>query len=209
MKKLESTLPNMFLSLLSICIASGLIVAGANLYTSAPIARAKAAALEEALRKVTPAFDNNPLEEAYKAATPDGDSLLVYPATKDGQPVGAAVESITKKGFSGEIKVIVGFDMEGKLVNYSVLQHAETPGLGAKMDAWFRTDKNKQSVIGRLLSKGNLSVSKDGGDVDAITASTITSRAFLDAINRAYGAYSKSYTDAQTGASQQKGGTHE
>ena len=91
------------------------------------------------------------------------------------------------KGFGGEIRVIVGFDTEGKLLNYSVLQHAETPGLGAKMQEWFRTDKNRQSVLGRNLSDGELKVTKDGGDVDAITASTITSRAFLNAVNRAYG----------------------
>ena len=83
------------------------------------------------------------------AATSDGDSLKIYPAKQDGKFVGAAVESNTMKGFGGEIRVIVGFDIEGKLLNYSVLQHAETPGLGAKMQEWFRTDKNRQSVLGR------------------------------------------------------------
>ena len=204
MKKLSSTFPNMFLSLLTTCAVSGLIVTGANMYTSGTIARSKAAALEEALRKVTPDFDNNPLEEAYSVAISEGDSLSVYPAVKDGQPVGAAVESITRKGFSGEIKILVGFDAEGKLIDYSVLQHAETPGLGSKMDAWFRTDKNKQSVIGRSLAQGSLSLVKDGGDVDAITASTITSRAFLDAVNRAYSAYAGTQVDTQTGASKIK-----
>ena len=204
MKKLSSTFPNMFLSLLTTCAVSGLIVTGANMYTSGTIARSKAAALEEALRKVTPDFDNNPLEEAYRVAISEGDSLSVYPAVKDGQPVGAAVESITRKGFSGEIKILVGFDAEGKLIDYSVLQHAETPGLGSKMDAWFRTDKNKQSVIGRSLAQGSLSLVKDGGDVDDITASTITSRAFLDAVNRAYSAYAGTQVDTQTGASKIK-----
>ena len=132
------------------------------------------------------------------AVTADGDSLKIYPASKGGEFVGAAVESNTKKGFSGEIKVIVGFDKEGKLLNYSVLQHAETPGLGAKMQEWFSTDKNKQSVLGRSLSAGPLKVTKDGGDVDAITAATITSRAFLDAVNRAYSAFAG--TDGVTGA---------
>ena len=120
------------------------------------------------------------------------------PDCKGGEFVGAAVESNTKKGFSGEIKVIVGFDKEGKLLNYSVLQHAETPGLGAKMQEWFSTDKNKQSVLGRSLSAGPLKVTKDGGNVDAITAATITSRAFLDAVNRAYSAFAG--TDGVTGA---------
>ena len=206
MEKLKSTFPNMLLSLTIICVVGGALLAIVNNYTSAPIALAKAVALEKAIKEVVPEFNNNPLNEAYKSQTSDGDSLLIYPATKDGKAVGVAVESNTKNGFSGEIKVIVGFDTEGTLVNYSVLQHAETPGLGSKMEEWFRTDKNNQSVIGRSLTKGNLSVSKDGGDVDAITASTITSRAFLNAINRAYSAYkgtdgsTSATTDTTTGA---------
>lgn len=203
MEKLKSTLPNMLLSLTIICVSAGAILAGVNLATAGPIALSKSAALEQAIREVTPAFDNDPVADAYRAATSDGDSLLIYPARKDGQEVGVAVDSNTKNGFSGEIKIIVGFDTHGTLVNYSVLQHAETPGLGSKMQEWFRTDKNRQNVIGRSLAGGNLSVSKDGGDVDAITASTITSRAFLNAINRAYSAYKGA--DAGSGASKDAG----
>ncbi|MDR2118812.1 MAG: RnfABCDGE type electron transport complex subunit G [Tannerellaceae bacterium] len=206
MKKLKSTLPNMFLSLMTICAVSGVILAGANMYTAGPIALSKAAALEKAIIAVTPDFDNNPLEDAYKGVTFDGDSLLIYPVTKDGQPAGVAVDSNTKNGFSGEIKIIVGFDTEGRLINYSVLQHTETPGLGSKMEEWFRADRNRQSVIGRSLAEGNLAVTKDGGDVDAITASTITSRAFLNAVNRAYSAYKGTTTDTTTGATATKKG---
>ena len=178
MAKLKSTLPNMFLSLTVICVVAGAILAGVNMYTTGPIAATKAAALEEAIKAVTPAFDNKPTEDVYMAVTADGDSLKIYPAMKNSKLVGAAVESNTK--------------------NYSVLQHAETPGLGAKMQEWFREDKNRQSVLGRNLADGELKVSKDGGDVDAITAATITSRAFLNAVNRAYSAFSG--TDGLTGA---------
>ncbi|MCC8096224.1 MAG: RnfABCDGE type electron transport complex subunit G [Tannerellaceae bacterium] len=198
MAKLKSTLPNMLLSLTVICISAGAILAGVNMYTSGPITEAKAAALQRAIAQVTPDFDNDPTADVYKSVTSDGDSLLIYPAIKDGETVGVAVESNTKNGFSGEIKVIVGFAPDGTLINYSVLEHAETPGLGSKMEEWFRTDKNNQSVIGRSLADGNLTVSKDGGEIDAITASTITSRAFLNAINRAYSAYKG--TDGSTGA---------
>lgn len=198
MAKLKSTLSNMLLSLTIICVAAGAILAGVNMYTAGPIAASKAATLEAAIKAVTPEFDNKPSEEAYMVAISEGDSLKIYPATKGGELVGAAVESNSQKGFSGEIRVIVGFDKEGKLLNYSVLQHAETPGLGAKMQDWFSTDKNKQSVLGRDLTGGPLKVTKDGGDVDAITAATITSRAFLDAVNRAYSAFSG--TDGLTGA---------
>ncbi|MDL2255170.1 RnfABCDGE type electron transport complex subunit G [Parabacteroides sp. OttesenSCG-928-G06] len=199
MAKLKSTLPNMFLSLTLICVFAGAVLATVNMYTAAPIALSKAAALESAIKEVVPAYDNNPLEDAYNAVTADGDSLTIYPALKEGKQVGVAVRSNSMNGFSGEIQVIVGFDAAGTILNYSVLQHAETPGLGSKMQEWFRMDKNNQSVIGRSLASGNLKVSKDGGDVDAITASTITSRAFLHTINRAYSAYVGA-TDATTEA---------
>lgn len=191
----------MLLSLTLICVCAGAILAGVNMYTTGPIAASKAAALQNAIKEVVPGFDNNPTEQAYKGITSEGDSLIIYPATKDGKFIGVAVESNTKKGFSGEIRVIVGFDTEGKLLNYSILQHAETPGLGSKMQEWFRTERNKQNILGRALSGGNLTVSKDGGDIDAITAATISSRAFLDAINRAYSAYKGA--DATSGATSQ------
>lgn len=198
MEKLKSTLPNMLLSLTGISVIAGAILAVVYSATLEPIEMAKVEAVNAAIKAVTPEFDNNPSDEVYMAATSDGDSLKIYPAKKGGELVGAAIETNTMKGFSGEIKIIVGFDKAGKLLNYSVMQHAETPGLGAKMQEWFSTDKNRQSVIGRSLAEGPLAVTKDGGDVDAITAATITSRAFLEAINRAYSAYTGS--DGATGA---------
>lgn len=189
MAKLKSTLLNMLLSLTGICLIAGAILAGVNAFTAGPIAVAKAAALEEAIKAVAPEFDNKPTEEAYMAVTADGDSLKIYPAKKGGDTVGGAVESNTSKGFGGVVKVIVGFDLQGTILNYSVLEHAETPGLGAKMHEWFRMEKGQQSILGRTIPDGGLKVSKDGGDVDAITAATISSRAFLDAVNRAYSAF--------------------
>lgn len=189
MAKLKSTLPNMLLSLTGICLIAGAILAGVNAFTAGPIAVAKAAALEEAIKAVAPEFDNKPTEEAYMAVTADGDSLKIYPAKKGDETVGGAVESNTLKGFGGEIKMIVGFDMKGTILNYSVLEHAETPGLGAKMQEWFRMDKGQQSILGRAVPADGLKVVKDGGDVDAITAATISSRAFLNAVNRAYSAF--------------------
>lgn len=189
MAKLKSTLPNMLLSLTGICLIAGAILAGVNEFTKDPISLAKQAALGEAIKAVAPEFDNKPTEEAYMAVTADGDSLKIYPAKKGGDTVGGAVESNTSKGFGGVVKVIVGFDLQGTILNYSVLEHAETPGLGAKMHEWFRMEKGQQSILGRTIPDGGLKVSKDGGDVDAITAATISSRAFLDAVNRAYSAF--------------------
>ncbi len=200
MAKLKSSLLNMFLSLFIICTIVGAILAVVNEYTRGPIENSKKIKLENAIREVVPEFDNSPTEEAFWAKINDSDSLKIYPAKKEGKDVGAAIESNSMSGFGGEIKVIAGFNNEGKLLNYVVLQHAETPGLGDKMGFWFKQEKNNQSVIGRDLKEGNLKVSKDGGNVDAITAATISSRAFLDAINRAYAAYSGSVSDAGSGA---------
>lgn len=199
MAKLKSTLLNMFLSLTIICIVAGVVLAMVNELTTGPINISKKLKLESAIKEVVPDFDNSPTEEMYMASISTNDSLKVYPAKKGGELVGVAVESNSMKGFSGEIKIIVGLNSEGKIIDYAVLEHAETPGLGDKMDPWFKTDKNKQNILGRNLSEGLLRVSKDGGDVDAITAATITSRAFLDAVNRAYMAYSGNI-DANTGA---------
>ena len=209
MEKIKSTFITILASLTCFCLIAGTALAVANKLTEDKIAAAKAAALQEAIKKVAPEFDNDPSAEQYRAATADGDSLTIYPAKKGGKLVGAAVETNTKKGFGGEIRIMVGFDADQKIVNYSVLEHNETPGLGSKMEEWFRTDKGKQSVLGRDMKGGALKVSTDGGEVDAITAATSCSRAFLDAINRAYAAYAQgagkgdAKADGASGATQQ------
>ena len=105
--------------------------------------------------------------------------------------------------FGGTLKVLVGFDLDGKILGYTLLEHAETPGLGAKADKWFQKGQ-KGDIIGKDPQEP-LTVSKDGGQVDAITASTITSRAFLLAVNNAYKAYKATpAADAETGATKQQ-----
>jgi electron transport complex protein RnfG len=200
MAKLKSTFKNMFLSLSIICLAAALLLAQVNKMTAKPIAEAKALKLQTAIGQVVPEFDNDPVAESYMIASEGGDSLLVYPATKGGEVVGFAISS-SSNGFAGEIQIMVGFDMDDKIVNYEILQHAETPGLGSKMGDWFKdTESNSKSIIGRNMTLGALAVKNDGGDIDAITASTITSRAFLNAINKAYSTYSGSKADSYSSA---------
>ncbi len=195
MAKLPSTFRNMFLSLFIICLTVAVLLAQVNKMTAKPIAEAKALKLQNAIKEVVPEFDNDPVAESYKMPTAQGDSLLVYPAKKGDEVVGFAVNSYSNNGFSGNIQIMVGFDMENKVINYSVLSHAETPGLGSKMVDWFKDEtKPQQNIIGKDLSQGELIVSKDGGQIDAITASTITTRAFLEAVNRAYAVYKESDT---------------
>lgn len=189
MAKLPSSLKNMLLLLGGICLVSATLLSLANEGTKSAIAVSQRNKLENAIREAVPGFDNSPLDEKYEKAFSEKDVALIYPAKKDGKLIGVAVETSSFNGFSGEIRILTGLDTNGNVLNYAVLQHAETPGLGDKMDPWFKTDKNNQSIIGRNLSKGKLKVKKEGGDIDGITASTISSRAFLEAVNKAYEAY--------------------
>ena len=113
---------------------------------------------------------------------------------------GTAIKITDPKGFGGALTVMVGLTQDGTILGYKVLESSETPGLGAKAQDWFQKGQ-KGDVIGKQA--GNLTVSKDGGKVDAITASTITSRAFLRCINEAYKTLSESSADGQSGASKQ------
>lgn len=206
MAKIQSTLLNMFLSLTTICLVSGAILAFVNDFTKGTIATMQKEKLENSIREVTPEFDNSPLDESYTLYISNNDSAIVYPARKNGELVGVAVETITMNGFSGLIRILTGLKANGEIINYSVLTHAETPGLGDKMASWFREEKGNQSILGRDLSQSTLKLSKDGGDIDAITASTITSRAFLEAVNKAYAAYAGNTKDADSGATDASSG---
>ena len=186
----------MLIALTLITCLSGAILGGVNEITKSSISAAKLAKQENAIKSVVPEFNNNPLEEKWDVTLDDGTIATIFPAKNNGQSVGAAVETVTKSGFSGPITVMVGFDKDGNIVNYSVLSHTETPGLGSKMPTWF---KEKGSILGKNPSKDNLTVKKDGGDIDAITAATISSRAFLGAVANAYSAFNGK-TDAQSGA---------
>ena len=204
MKKLESSLLNMVLVLTSVAVIMGGILAFVNHLTEGPIAEQKAKALADGLKSVMGVDEITVSNTDTVRQNVAGKELtyVIY-QTKDakGNDLGAAVESTTG-GFGGDLKVLVGFDPEGKILGYTLLEHAETPGLGAKADKWFQKGE-KGDIIGKD-PKEPLTVSKDGGQVDAITASTITSRAFLLAVNNAYNAYKATpETDANSGASQQ------
>ena len=207
----------MLLVLTGVTAISVALLAYVNELTKGPIAEANAKTLNKALKQVLPEFTTNPVGESDTIfSEKDGKKVvdfIVYPAKKGEEWVGSAVES-KAMGFGGELKVLVGFDAKGKIYNYSLLAHTETPGLGSKADKWFGAydatkgekavthEMSKKSIIGMSPGEGELKVSKDGGQVDAITASTITSRAFLNAINKAYEAYKTGEVDTVSGASQ-------
>ena len=208
MKKLESSLTNMTLVLTLVAVVMGGILAFVNHLTEGPIQQQKDKALADGIKAVMVCNmvcnDLVVAEPVEVKQTVDGKehTFIIY-NVKDaqGKDLGAAVQSTTM-GFGGDLKVLVGFDSEGSILGYTLLEHAETPGLGAKADQWFQKGQ-KGDIIGKSPATP-LTVSKDGGQVDAITASTITSRAFLKAVNNAYKAYkSDPAADGQTGASEQ------
>ncbi|QCD42212.1 RnfABCDGE type electron transport complex subunit G [Duncaniella dubosii] len=181
---MKSSLVNMVLSLGIITVVAAAALAGVYTATKEPIAQAKAEKQKSAIGQVLPEihFNNNPADEAAEV-TVDGETVTVFPARQDGELVGMAVESHDANGFSGLTTVMYGFDPSGNITGFAVMQHAETPGLGSKMDEWFSNPAH--TVIGLNANSANLTVSKDGGDVDAITAATISSRAFLRALTLA------------------------
>lgn len=191
MNKLKSTPLYMIMSLGTITVLAAALLVWSFCTTRRPIADAEAEAKNDAIAEVLPKFDNSPGSEAVGITLPgETRAVTIYPASCGGRPVGAAVESYSMNGFSGEIVVLVGFDNAGTVTGYRVLSHAETPGLGSKMDEWFRDKQGHRNIIGIDMSTTHpLRVTKDGGSVDAITGATISSRAFADAVNRAYDAY--------------------
>jgi len=184
--KKESTFVSMVLTLFLVTFIASAALGYLYELTKGPIAASKLAKLNNAITQVVPEFDNEPGEEVYKMGV-DGDTLKFFPARKNGELVGTAVSTFTNEGFSGYINLMVGFLPDGTIHNISVLEQKETTGLGDKM----KKSKSDWSVQfnGKNPSNFMLKVTKDGGDVDAITASTISSRAFSDAVERAYKAY--------------------
>lgn len=189
MAKTESTLVNMVLALLIITAVAGGTLGMVYKVTKEPIAAAKLAKQQKAILEVVPGFDNSPTDEVYELTSQEGYVLKVFPCKKGEELLGVAISTKTDKGFSGEIKVMVGLKPDGSIINYSILEHKETPGLGSKMQDWFRVEGSKQTILGMDPATAKMTVSKDGGDIDAITAATISSRAFLDAITIAYNTY--------------------
>jgi electron transport complex protein RnfG len=182
-KKAQSTLVNMLLSLTAIALVAAAALAALNGVTEEPIAQAQQAKVDEAISAVLPTYD--------KLETRDIDGAKCNVALDaEGNMVGAAIEVGNDKGFGGHLQVMVGFDKDGNVYGYRMLETHETPGLGAKADQWFQKD-GKGCVIEKNPSLVNMTVKKDGGDIDAISGSTITSRAFLLAVNDAYAVFQK------------------
>ena len=202
MAKLQSSFKNMALSLTCIALVAAGALAGVYMMTMAPIETAMKAKQEAAIMQVLPQVEGLQVADAEEI-----NGITLYKAYVGEEWVGTAVEASTKGNqnmpFGGVFRLMVGFDNVGNVVNYVVLEQAETPGLGALMTTWFKNaDKPGQYILGKNPATTEFSVSKDGGDVDAITASTITSRAFLEVVVKAYNAIAHQDVEAVSSATQ-------
>lgn len=184
---LESTVKNMFVSLTVICLVCSALLGGAYAITKDKIDEAEINKQNEAIARVVPEFDNIPSEEVFEVEL-EGKKYAVYPAKLSGEVVGYAINT-SATGFSGPVVIMVGITAEGRIFNTVPVSHAETPGLGAKISEegnpfveQFR-DMDPSATV--------LKVKKDGGDIDAITASTITSRAYTAAVESAWMVFNK------------------
>lgn len=183
MSQKESTFFNMISTLLIITISAGASLGFVNSITKAPKAKAKLERKIKALKLVLPEFSNNPVADIMLVKSAHTkDSVELYPAFNQKQKVGMAIIGSSKKGFSGLIKLMIGFKQNGTIKNIVVLEQKETPGLGTKM----KDEKFVKQFREKDPSKFNLKVIKDGGDVDALTGATITSRAYCEAVQMAY-----------------------
>lgn len=186
MANIESNFRNMVLTLFGVTFLSSAALGVVYQVTKKPIEDAALNKKIQAIKEVVPEFTNNPIEESYTISSDVGD-LMCYPAKNNQKLVGVAIQTLTNQGFGGEVKIMVGLLPDGTIFDTAVLSHKETPGLGDKMN-------KKKSTFSEQFKMKNpksfkLKVKKDGGDVDAITAATISSRAFCDAIKRAYNAF--------------------
>lgn len=190
----KSNLVNMAVCLLVTCLVCSAILAGVYAVTAAPIAETNAKLLRASIGAVLP--EGGELSDA-QSLTVGGQPSEYYTLTEDGSVKAYAVKS-TVVGFGGPLTLMVGLTPEGVVYNTSVLSHQETPGLGAKCNT---DEKFMAQWKGFDTAQKILKVKKDGGDVDAITASTITSRAYATAIQNALDAIKGVASDAVSGAS--------
>lgn len=171
------------ITLTCIAVIMALVLGFVHRLTAEPIALAKNQQELDAIKLVTGEFDNDPFAEKMTITTPNKkQKFIMYPARIDGRLNAVAVKSYTNTGFGGRIDVMTGFNVDGSINTFKIISSHETPGLGSKTDE----PRFKGQLEGFHPNKQILKVKQDGGDVDAVTAATISSRAVLRAIERAY-----------------------
>ncbi len=191
MAKKESTFLNMVLTLFMVTGISALTLGYVYNVTKGPIEAAKQERLNSLIGIVVPGASEAEVSDKIEVIPADGDEssepLLFYKVHKDGELLGTAIRTYTNRGFSGYISVMVGLNPDGVILDSNVLEHRETPGLGDKICKTVHPWNEQYKGIDPSIT--NIKVRQDGGQLDGITAATITARAYSDAIQRAYDSY--------------------
>ena len=173
-----------------ISLLAALALTGVYALTKGPIELGQKEKKEKALQAVLPDYEGTVRDTIIVDA--DNEEIPVHLAIgKDGELCGAGIETYTKKAFAGRFDLMVGFNAEGVIVNTEVIKSGETPGLGDKINKDKEGNGWAQQFNHQNPADFQLVVKKDGGDVDAITAATISSRAYCDAVQRAYDIFMK------------------
>ena len=170
-----------------ICVVITALLAGTNELTAKKIAENSLAAKQDAWREVLGADDYVDIVLSGSDADREVFDKLDAAVAITGPDVGGVVITTTDKGYGGAISVLTGFDRDGNITGVRLLEHSETAGLGANAASPKFTDQFVTS--GTDVPDGTFAVAKDGGDIDAVTAATISSRAVTRAVNKACAVY--------------------
>lgn len=168
------------------CAISALALSVIHGLTEEPIEEQKRLATMRAVQEVLPPFDNDPARETVMITLEEDeagarDTVTVYLGTLEGAVSGVAFQTFGE-GYGGFIDIMLGIDLEGKISGVKILEHEETPGLGAKIEEpAFREQFKGKSLENSVLVSGNLAVTNDGGDLDALTGATISPRGVAQA----------------------------
>ena len=174
----QSNLKNMVLCLTGVCLFCSAVLGSVYAVTKEPIAQANAKAVKASIAKVLP--EGGELSEVRECRLSEDETYEYYELSTDGKPAAYAVQT-KANGFGGSLVLMVGVLPDGTVYDTSVLSHSETPGLGAKCTS----DEHFYGQFRNLKTDKPLLVKKDGGSIDAITGSTIPSRAYIEAVNKA------------------------
>jgi len=167
-----------FITLTLVCVGAAAVLALVDRVTQKPIERAEARKKEEALRIVLP--PETASIETRSVPTGGGEIEVNLALDDQGQTIGYAISSSTDEGYGGDVEFLLGLDREGSILTYKIMNHKETPGLGDNLTS----EKFKSQFKGKNLDNFQFKVAKDGGDVQAITAATISSRAACKALEK-------------------------
>ena len=167
-KKKEAGPVQLVVTLFLISAICAVLLGLVNNITAGPIAAANEAATNTAMQAVLPA-------DSYEQVEYTGGNALVTAVYKAGDA--GYVVQVAPSGFGGNLDVMVGVGADGTCTGVSIISHAETSGLGA--------NATKEDFRAQFVGKANVAVTKDGGDIAALTGATITSRAVCDGVNAA------------------------